>query len=98
MSVSKSHFLFAILVSALFFGLYTQTALAASLKVGDIAPDFSLKNQNEKLVSLSQYKGHWVVLYFTLRMTPQVVLLKPVAFATISINSLHKRQRSLACL
>lgn len=64
MSVSKSHFLFAILVSTLFFGLYTQTAQAASLKVGDIAPDFSLKNQNGKSVSLSQYKGHWVVLYF----------------------------------
>lgn len=64
MSVSKSHFLFATLLSVLFFGIYSQATQAATLKVGEIAPDFTLKNQNEKLVSLSQFKGHWVVLYF----------------------------------
>ena len=34
------------------------------LNVGDMAPDFSLPDQNEKAVSLSDLKGKWVVLYF----------------------------------
>lgn len=35
-----------------------------TLKVGDKAPVFSGKDQNEKKVSLSDYKGKKVVLYF----------------------------------
>ncbi len=39
--------------------------------VGQAAPDFTLLNQNEEQVSLSQHKGSWVVLYFYPRaMTP----------------------------
>ena len=34
------------------------------LNVGDMAPDFSLPDQNEKAVSLGELKGKWVVLYF----------------------------------
>ena len=34
------------------------------LKVGDIAPNFTLKNQEENLVSLSDYKNKRVVLWF----------------------------------
>ena len=34
------------------------------LNVGEKAPDFSLPDQNEKTVSLSQLQGKWVVLYF----------------------------------
>lgn len=34
------------------------------LKVGQPAPTFSLPNQNGKTVSLSQYQGKWLVLYF----------------------------------
>ncbi len=34
------------------------------LTVGAKAPDFSLPSQEEKPVSLSEYKGKWVVLYF----------------------------------
>ena len=34
------------------------------LEVGDMAPDFSLPDQNEKTVSLSGLQGRWVVLYF----------------------------------
>lgn len=34
------------------------------LKVGDRAPEFKLKNQDEEEVSLSDFKGKWVVLYF----------------------------------
>jgi len=35
-----------------------------TLKVGDKAPSFKLKNQNDKTVSLSDLKGEPVVLYF----------------------------------
>jgi len=34
------------------------------LKVGDKAPDFSIKNQDGKESSLSDYKGKKVILYF----------------------------------
>jgi len=34
------------------------------LKIGSEAPEFSLKNQEEKEVSLKDFKGKWVVLYF----------------------------------
>jgi peroxiredoxin Q/BCP len=40
-------------------------ALAADiLQPGAAAPDFSLPSQEDTSVSLSQYKGKWVVLYF----------------------------------
>lgn len=35
-----------------------------SLKVGDIAPDFSAKDQNGNLVQLKDFKGKTVILYF----------------------------------
>jgi len=34
------------------------------LKVGDKAPDFTLQNQDEHSVSLSDYKNKKVVLWF----------------------------------
>lgn len=34
------------------------------VKVGEKAPDFKLKDQNGQEVSLSDFKGKWVVLYF----------------------------------
>jgi len=40
--------------------IYAQT----KLKAGDKAPDFTGKDQNGKTISLSQYKGKKVVLYF----------------------------------
>jgi peroxiredoxin Q/BCP len=36
----------------------------ASPAVGEIAPAFTLPDQNGKRVSLSDYRGKWVVLYF----------------------------------
>ena len=34
------------------------------LKVGDQAPDFSLPNQDGKNISLSDYKGKQLVIWF----------------------------------
>ncbi|MAJ43163.1 MAG: peroxiredoxin [Candidatus Marinimicrobia bacterium] len=34
------------------------------IEIGQIAPDFALKNQNGKIESLSKYKGHKVAIYF----------------------------------
>jgi thioredoxin-dependent peroxiredoxin len=39
-------------------------AAADVLQAGASAPDFSLPSQEDSNVSLSQYKGKWVVLYF----------------------------------
>jgi peroxiredoxin Q/BCP len=39
-------------------------AAAEVLQSGASAPDFSLPSQEDSQVSLSQYKGKWVVLYF----------------------------------
>lgn len=42
-----------------------------TVKVGEIAPDFTLQNQDGEEVSLSQYKGKNIVLYFYPKdMTP----------------------------
>jgi len=34
------------------------------LKIGDIAPDFTLSDQDENLVSLSDFTGEKIVLWF----------------------------------
>tara|TARA_Y100000590_G_C15701393_1_gene1006930 strand:+ start:439 stop:570 length:132 start_codon:yes stop_codon:yes gene_type:complete len=34
------------------------------LKVGDKAPDFSLQNQNGEIISLSDFKGKNVLIWF----------------------------------
>ena len=34
------------------------------LKINDLAPDFSLPDQDNKIHKLSDYKGKWVLLYF----------------------------------
>lgn len=39
-------------------------AAAGLLEPGTNAPNFTLPSQEDKQVSLSQYKGKWVVLYF----------------------------------
>src|SRR3978361_851248 len=39
-------------------------AAPAMLEPGASAPNFTLPSQEDKQVSLSQYKGKWVVLYF----------------------------------
>ena len=41
-----------------------MAAVADLAPVGAKAPDFKLTSQEDKLVSLKDYKGKWVVLYF----------------------------------
>jgi len=50
-------------ISLIVFFLFTSSSLAA-LKVGDRAPNFSLRDQNNLAHELNDYKGNWVVLYF----------------------------------
>lgn len=39
-------------------------AATGEIEVGNKAPEFTLKNQDEKDVSLKDFQGKWVVLYF----------------------------------
>jgi len=43
-------------------GVLASPALAQDLKVGDQAPDFTLPGTDGKTYTMSQLKGHWVVL------------------------------------
>lgn len=38
--------------------------MAGTLTTGDIAPDFSLPDQNGETTTLQSFRGQWVVLYF----------------------------------
>jgi thioredoxin-dependent peroxiredoxin len=51
------------MVTACGFGIRARAA-GDVLQAGTTAPDFSLPSQENSNVSLSQYKGKWVVLYF----------------------------------
>ncbi len=45
-------------------GFITKAHAADSIAIGATAPNFTLPSQEDKPVSLSDYKGKWVVLYF----------------------------------
>ena len=47
-----------------FFGMRVFAASEPMPQVGQTAPGFTLPSQEGKDISLSQYKGKWVVLYF----------------------------------
>ena len=53
----------------------------ADLEVGDMAPNFTLKDQTSAMQSLSDYKGKWVVLYFYPKDDTPGVRRKRVNFA-----------------
>ncbi len=44
-------------------GLFSANAVA-EIEVGQAAPDFQLPDQYQKMHSLSDYEGRWLVLYF----------------------------------
>jgi thioredoxin-dependent peroxiredoxin len=47
------------------FGINAHAAAAAdTVQAGTVAPNFTLPSQEDKPVSLTDYKGKWVVLYF----------------------------------
>jgi thioredoxin-dependent peroxiredoxin len=47
------------------FGIKAHAAAAAdTVQAGAVAPHFTLPSQEDKPVSLTDYKGKWVVLYF----------------------------------
>lgn len=52
----------ALMAIALFFG--SHAARAEPLKVGQLAPDFSLPDQSGKTHKLTDYRGKWLALYF----------------------------------
>ena len=55
----------AVILAIATAGNFGSHALAAdAVAVGSIAPNFTLPSQEDKPVSLSDYKGKWVVLYF----------------------------------
>lgn len=47
----------------LFTGMVSANAVA-EIEVGQAAPDFQLPDQYQKMHSLSDYSGRWLVLYF----------------------------------
>src|SRR6202041_670712 len=51
-------------VGACGFGIKAHAAGADTLQAGAVAPNFTLPSQEDKPVSLTDYKGKWVVLYF----------------------------------
>jgi len=51
-------------VGACGFGIKAHAAGADTLQAGAVAPNFTLSSQEDKPVSLTEYKGKWVVLYF----------------------------------
>ncbi len=52
-------------VAACGFGIKAHAAAAADImQVGATAPNFTLPSQEDKPISLTDYKGKWVVLYF----------------------------------
>ena len=58
-----------------------------ALKVGDKAPEFKLKDSFEKEVSLSDFKGKRIILYFIQKIILQDVLKKHVILKRIGIYS-----------
>ena len=50
-------------ISLIVFFLFASSSYLAALKVGDRAPNFSLRDQNNLTHELNDYKGNWVILY-----------------------------------
>jgi peroxiredoxin Q/BCP len=57
----KTRFLLLSLLSLLFI---MNTQAQSALKIGDKAPDFTAKDQDGKTISLHDYKGKKIILYF----------------------------------
>ena len=60
----RTHFRAAVLAAVAIVGISAAPLLADTLQVGAAAPNFNLPSQEDTNISLSQYKGKWVILYF----------------------------------
>ncbi len=56
--------------------------MAETLNRGDLAPDFSLIDQDGNEVSLQDFRGKWVVLYFYPRDNTQGCTIEAVDFSS----------------
>jgi peroxiredoxin Q/BCP len=56
--------LLVIALAALLVLVYVKSSPSAQLKVGALAPFFSLMDQNGQLRQSKEFKGRWLVLYF----------------------------------
>jgi thioredoxin-dependent peroxiredoxin len=74
-----------LVVFAVTFGIKSLRAGDKAPAVGTVAPDFTLNSQEGKPVSLHDYKGKWVVLYFY-----------PKDFTSGCTAEAHNFQRDLA--
>ena len=61
------------------------------LSVGDKAPDFKVQDHTGRTVTLSQFEGQTVVLWFYPRRIPRDVPRKVVRFGIANPNSLPKK-------
>ena len=81
----RSKMLIGFAVSATALALGFSAAASNAPAVGTPAPDFTLNSQESKAVSLHDFKGKWVVLYFY-----------PKDFTTGCTIEAHNFQRDLA--
>ena len=80
------------LLIPLLFTISFNTSAKDELEVGNMAPDFSLVDQNSKTHTLSEYKGNWVVIYFYPKDdTPGCTI------ETNDFNKLHSKFKKLDC-
>jgi thioredoxin-dependent peroxiredoxin len=63
MTIMKTHFVSFALIAALMVTAFASVS-PDQPAVGTMAPDFNLTNNESKQVSLKDYRGKWVVLYF----------------------------------
>lgn len=64
MSVIRIVIGLSVAAAVVFFGVRVFAASDPIPQVGQTAPGFTLPDQEANQISLSQYKGKWVVLYF----------------------------------
>src|SRR5260370_33142063 len=69
-------------VAAFGFGLKANAAAGDTVQVGATAPAFTLPSQEDKPVSLKDYKGQWVVLYFFPK--------EPTTVCTVEAHNVHR--------
>lgn len=80
--------LFAALFTSIFSGCRGQNQ---SLKIGDMAPVFSLRDQNDSVCNIADYLGKKILVIFFIRKTKVVFARKKhVLSGTIIVSSLKR--------